>query len=458
MTPNACPISHQKWIGVDIPTNPAPGAQGRLFGKDKFGFESGAEFIHGSKTVLNEFMKEHNFEGEELFTWAHGDGGVSDQPAPSGHIGMYYLGKEKKLYRYDEVDGDLKKMQEVLLELAESAAGMTGSGNPINSMSLLQALRNAGVAERVLGMAEAGYANTVGGTLDKINLSRIATCERNWEDEGEGDFRVKNSTMHETIIPALAKDIDVQLTSVVRSVTRTAHGVEVTIRGKTEPIRALAAVVSVSMSALQRKIIAFEPPLNLRQSNAIKSVSCEPGMKILVKFTQRKWPANVHGMVCADSFAPELWFQDFKAPDGTMVFYCTAFFMSDMARRVAELKKNQMFESLLDQLDEMFNLRTRDHYCGGCMVDWGKVPYIWGAYSVPGMNEMHNARHILAEPIGGRIFFAGEATHPDAYMTAHAAMLTGERAALGAMDVVVNERARDIVKISNAATNIRSRL
>ena len=55
----------------------------------------GAEFIHGSTTVLNELVKEKGFETFEIFTSAQGDGGPDDEPTPSGHYGVYYVADEK---------------------------------------------------------------------------------------------------------------------------------------------------------------------------------------------------------------------------------------------------------------------------------------------------------------------------------------------------------------------------
>jgi monoamine oxidase len=42
-------------------------------------------------------------------------------------------------------------------------------------------------------------------------------------------------------------------------------------------------------------------------------------------------------------------------------------------------------------------------------------------------------RAILAEPVDGRIFFAGEATSPHDFSTAHGAWMSGERAAAEAV-------------------------
>jgi monoamine oxidase len=55
---------------------------------------------------------------------------------------------------------------------------------------------------------------------------------------------------------------------------------------------------------------------------------------------------------------------------------------------------------------------------------WTTNACIGGAYSVlvPGGGE---ARADLARPLGDRLFFAGEATSPDAFQTAHGAWQSG---------------------------------
>jgi len=59
---------------------------------------------------------------------------------------------------------------------------------------------------------------------------------------------------------------------------------------------------------------------------------------------------------------------------------------------------------------------------------WAADPWARGAYShaLPGRS---GERAVLARPVDGRLFFAGEATSPHAYSTAHGAWESGERAA-----------------------------
>jgi monoamine oxidase len=59
---------------------------------------------------------------------------------------------------------------------------------------------------------------------------------------------------------------------------------------------------------------------------------------------------------------------------------------------------------------------------------WGRDPFARGAYShaLPGHA---GKRAVLAAPVEGRLFFAGEATSPNFFSTAHGARDSGERAA-----------------------------
>jgi len=59
---------------------------------------------------------------------------------------------------------------------------------------------------------------------------------------------------------------------------------------------------------------------------------------------------------------------------------------------------------------------------------WARDPFARGAYShaLPGHA---GDRAVLAAPVDGRLFFAGEATSPNFFSTAHGARDSGERAA-----------------------------
>ncbi len=227
-------------------------------------------------------------------------------------------------------------------------------------------------------MAYAGYANTVYGTLDKIGLAQMAQCERNWFKDGEVDFGVEG-TLNETVIPALAEGLDVRTSSAVKQISHVGEYVTVSIMGGISIVAAVV-VVTVPIPLLQRGIVKFTPPLSDLKQKALSSLECEPALKIHAKFTSRVWPHNLHGMVCSDDFALEMWFNKHQAADDTSVFYCTAFFTSDQARAISALETAVAFHRLLDQINRMFKTSCIKFFCGGFIC---ALPYIWGGYTIP---------------------------------------------------------------------------
>jgi len=85
---------------------------------------------------------------------------------------MYYIGKEKKMLRYDSTDPDFVHMNNVLFNMCETDAI---SKEP---WSMERYLIESGVAPRLMGMADAGYANTAGGSLARISYNYQCEAEK----------------------------------------------------------------------------------------------------------------------------------------------------------------------------------------------------------------------------------------------------------------------------------------
>jgi lysine-specific histone demethylase 1 len=63
------------------------------------------------------------------------------------------------------------------------------------------------------------------------------------------------------------------------------------------------------------------------------------------------------------------------------------------------------------------------------VTDWGGNPFCRGSYSYVGVDASGADYDELARPVGGRVFFAGEATHGQHPATATGAYLSGLREA-----------------------------
>ena len=80
-------------------------------------------------------------------------------------------------------------------------------------------------------------------------------------------------------------------------------------------------------------------------------------------------------------------------------------------------------------------------YVRGHVADWSQERWTQGAYTYPTLGAQEGDRQTLAEPVDGRLFFAGEATHAGINPCLQAAMETGERAAKQVLEALQQGRA-----------------
>lgn len=64
----------------------------------------------------------------------------------------------------------------------------------------------------------------------------------------------------------------------------------------------------------------------------------------------------------------------------------------------------------------------------GMVHSWARHPTVRGAYSFPAIGSA-GCRAVLAEPVGSRLFFAGEGANPRSAANMHSAMESGLAAA-----------------------------
>ncbi len=108
------------------------------------------------------------------------------------------------------------------------------------------------------------------------------------------------------------------------------------------------------------------------------------------------------------------------------------FFGGSFARELGDKGEGALAAQAIDEIVALLGegFRKKLHILGSSR--WAHDEFARGSYShaLPGHAD---AREELAEPVDGRLFFAGEATSPNFFSTAHGAQETGVRAAREAM-------------------------
>ena len=104
------------------------------------------------------------------------------------------------------------------------------------------------------------------------------------------------------------------------------------------------------------------------------------------------------------------------------------FFGGSFARELEDAGDGAFAAQAIDEIAALLGADYRRKLKPLAESRWASDPFAHGAYSraLPGHA---GARGILAAPVDGRLFFAGEATSPNFFSTAHGARDSGERAA-----------------------------
>lgn len=417
--------------------------------------ELGAEILHGKDTPLTKFAKEAGEKIEPIYVWAHGDGGPLPTPV-NGCFGLYYVGKgngEGKLLRYDDdQEGEFQRLNETLwaIEL------MPQEGLDEN-MTMLDYLQKEGFQSDMIGIANAGYANTLCCNIEQLSFKQSARWNGFWHEESEedGDFKFTNS--YSCLIDHLKRGVRVKVNTPVKKVDILEEGasksVKLTTLDGTE-YNTKSAVIAVPPFVFRSDYITFNPILPEGKFDALDYTYMFSACKVFVKFSQVCFPKNVQGMIMSDPefIFPEIWFRDVtnlvNPEEEEACCYATGFCTSNYADRILAMPEEEVYAALCKQLDTVFSHLEARHftaegdlpekpylpkpsevYLGGRIQAWDpkSKPFIGGGYSAPRAGYPTNANDLLGEPVNDVLFFAGEATNIGPAGTAHAALAAGER-------------------------------
>jgi monoamine oxidase len=235
------------------------------------------------------------------------------------------------------------------------------------------------------------------------------------------------------LLASLAKGLPVHLSDPATQLNWDRRGVEViTAKGR---LRARTAVVTMSTNALVAGKIAFKPDLSRGHLEAAGNLSLgsydHVGLLI---------PGNPFGLQRDDLV--------FERASGARTAALLANvsgsdlhiveLAGDTGRELSAQGADAMIDFAREWLVGLFGSRARNTITKSRATRWNHEPWVLGAMSAatPGNAD---ARRLLREPLGGRIWFAGEAVHETKWGTVAGAWEAGERAAhaaLGRMDML----------------------
>lgn len=369
---------------------------GRVFTDTSLGepFDAGAMYIHWSET--NPWAK----ISRDLKVATVNDG---DQP---GGFQLYEHG----------VRQERNPRRGAAFDRLSALVDVDAAGVPDVSISA----RVAGEAAEVVRAAGAMCRMSLGEEPERVSAkdyARLSSGDDLLVPDGYG-----------ALVARYGADLPVRLGVTVTGVDWSGPGVRLTT--SQGDLRARGVVVTAPMGVLASGAIRFTPALPVATQEAVAALPMGLLAKIALKFDGRRFGLPEG----ADLF-------DQEGPRELFDFECFAYRRNlivatlggDHARRVMALGRAGAMEECLSRLAAIAGPEIREGFVAGAVADWQNDPFSLGAYShcLPGAAA---ARETLAQPVGGRVWFAGEAIGGADFggaMTAGGAFLSGRDAARG---------------------------
>jgi monoamine oxidase len=257
-----------------------------------------------------------------------------------------------------------------------------------------------------------------GAELDRVSVKDYVRYDDtstnvNWR-LGEGYGR---------LFQKLAEGLPIALETPVSHIDHRGRAIRLeTARGV---VTAARVIVTVPTSIIAAEVIRFDPPLPDKVA-AAAGLPLGVDDKLFIAL-DAKWTAAFaqDGFLIGSTRRRETMTYQIR-PLNRPAIYC--FFGGRFAASMEAQGQAAMFAFAADELANILGSDIRRHISPLAATAWQQDPWSRGSYSyaLPGHA---GDRAILAAPIDDRLFFAGEATSPNDFSTAHGAFMTGAAAA-----------------------------
>lgn len=390
---------------------------GRLWTEEWEGgrIDLGASWIHGVKgNPVTELAEE---AGAATLVY---NAGTLDYGSRTGTVAYAADGRRLTRYETEEREADQEAAGERLFE----RAGWAGADE--SAATALRSVLNAGglTADRAR-RAFAAHSRMVeddwGAGIEEISLTGMVAGEGFEGDEVVFPDGYGRLTDH------LARGLDVRLGHRVTHVEHGGDGGKVTVRTDGQgAFTAGRVLLTLPLGVLKAGDVAFTPELPEAKRGAVERLGMGVYDKLYLRFPDVFWDdkevirqeGTPHG-----AFAN--WY-DLRHIVGAPVL--AALNGGPVARRLEGLDDAATVREAMAVLRGIYGDRVPDPLAHR-LTRWAADPWARGSYSFPATGSRPGDHDALAEPVGDRLYFAGEATTGDYCSTVHGALLSGLREA-----------------------------
>lgn len=315
---------------------------------------------------------------------------------------------------FAELQRFLNRLPQLRSRLGSEASVADGLAAHLEDRDLAPPLER-GLTYAVRSVTETDYA----GPAETTSLALF------WADEGFGGGDWFPTGGYGALVNALANGLDIRTDAPVSRIEIRDAGV--IVHGEANTWSGSHVVITVPLGVLKAGRIAFDPPLPADKRYAIDNMEMGNLEKVILQFDERFWGANDTLMYIGDPIGA--WPQFFDVTDVAGAPALACLYGGNWARKVqSDWTDDEIVAGALDALQTVIGSPIPTP-AATHVTHWTTDPWAGGSYSYPVLGMTPEDSERLAEPVGERLRFAGEATYWEHASTVHGAFMSGLREA-----------------------------
>jgi len=276
-----------------------------------------------------------------------------------------------------------------------------------------------GASPEIVGAAGGITQFALGEDPERVS---IADYDQLWAGD---DYLVPGG--YGALVTRWGADVPVRLSTPVSAIRWSGRGV--VLETAAGSLVAGAAIVTVPLGVLKAGGIRFAPELPAPLQDALDGLGMGAYTKLALKIDR----ARVEPLEATDYI---------ELVDGSAVSFefwpfgrdlCLVMLGGDHARKLCEAGEGAAVDFATARLAGMVGGHIRQAIAGGRLAAWWTDPFARGSYSVARPGRVA-ARQALRQPVGGKVFLAGEASAGGGAMTVGGATLEGQRVARAVLE------------------------
>ncbi|MBV1777253.1 FAD-dependent oxidoreductase [Burkholderiaceae bacterium DAT-1] len=309
--------------------------------------------------------------------------------------------------------------------------------------SVLKAAQSADADQSVQDAVRKGldYANRSATDKERIDFLVNSTIEQEYAGEASrlSTYWYDSDAVYDgeeaifldgyqVLIDYLAKGLDIRLGHEVRAIAYSANA-GVTVSTGRGDFTARQVVITLPLGVLQSGSVHFSPALPSIKQTAIDKLGMGVLNKCYLRFPTVFWDGDadwIEHTPKSGQYGRWAEWVSFVRPSGQPILL--GFNAAAFGKQIEAWSDKEIVDSAMAALRTMYG-NNIPNPTDWSITRWNADPYSRGSYSCNVLGSTPQMRTDLASNVGGRLFFAGEATEKQYFQTVHGAYQSGLRAA-----------------------------